>query len=176
MNQLYLLFSYLTIFANMTLFDFNRHSDLSNWTVVDDVVMGGRSDGKFGINELGHAVFKGLVSMENNGGFSSVRYRFRQKDVDDYSEIMIRLKGDGKNYQFRVKSDKYDRHSYIFHFQTTGDWQVIEVPLSEMTPSFRGVQLNIPNYPAKVLGEMAFLIANKKAETFQLEIDEITLK
>ena len=160
----------------MVLFDFNKESDLSNWMVVDDVVMGGRSNGDFNINEAGHGVFQGKVSLENNGGFSSVRYNFNQKNVEGLSKMVIRLKGDGKAYQFRVKSSRYDRHSYIYTFQTTGEWEEIEVPLSEMKPGFRGMQLSIPNFPGKVMEEIAFLISNKKAETFILEIDKIIVE
>ena len=65
----------------MLLFDFSTESDLNNWQVVDDVVMGGRSDGQFSLNEQGHGVFEGRVSLENNGGFSSVRHRFESKSL-----------------------------------------------------------------------------------------------
>ena len=160
----------------MLLFDFNNDSDLTSWAVVDDVVMGGRSDGKFELNESGHAVFHGNVSLDNNGGFSSVRYQFSQKDIAGHTKMILRLKGDGRRYQFRVKSYKYDSHSYIYHFETTKDWQTIEIPLYDMTPSFRGRILDIPNYQGKLLEEIAFLISNKKAETFKLEIDKISLK
>lgn len=37
--------------------------------------MGGKSSGDFYINESGNGVFEGFVSLANNGGFSSVRYR-----------------------------------------------------------------------------------------------------
>jgi len=160
----------------MTLFDFSKDSNPANWSIVDDVVMGGRSDGHFEINQEGHGVFYGEVSLENNGGFSSVRYNTGHKEIAGYSKIILKLKGDGKQYQFRVKSDRNDRHSYIFYFETSGDWQHIAIPLSEMKPGFRGRKLNMPNYPAKVLEELAILISNKKEESFKLEIDKITLE
>lgn len=160
----------------MILFDFDLQSDLSAWTVVDDVVMGGRSEGRFQLDEEGNAAFSGLVSLENNGGFSSVRYGFRQKGVSAYQKFIITVKGDGKRYQFRVKSGPYDRHSYICYFQTTGEWQAVEIPFSEMHPSFRGMELNMPNYPGEAMSEIAFLIANKKAEGFELVIDKISLE
>lgn len=176
MNNVILLLSVFLISGSMTLFDFEKNSDLSNWMIVDDVVMGGRSDGQFFINEEGNAVFSGTVSLENNGGFSSVRYYCGEKSVSDYKKAIIRLKGDGKSYQFRTKSDNYDRHSYVFSFETSGEWETIEVYFSEMEPRFRGRQLNLPNYPGQKLEEVAFLIGNKRNEYFKLEIDSISLQ
>ena len=173
---LYFIMLTLSITNHMTLYDFSTNSDLSNWTVVNDVVMGGRSEADFFVNSDGHAVFQGKVSLENNGGFSSVRYRFAQKKTEDYDTMVIRLKGDGKRYQFRVKTASSDRHSYIYHFQTTGDWQIIEIPFTEMYPGFRGNKLDMPNYPGKEMEEIAFLIANNKAEAFNLELDKIFMK
>ena len=160
----------------MELVDFNSNSDLKDWRVVDDVVMGGRSDGALYLNEEGNAVFEGKVSLENNGGFSSIRYRFPEKKVSGYPKVKIRLRGDGKRYQFRVKPDQSDRHAYITYFQTTGEWQTVEITLSEMYPTFRGRQLDMPNYSGNKLSEIAFLIANKKAESFRLELDRIELE
>ncbi|WP_299443118.1 CIA30 family protein [uncultured Aquimarina sp.] len=162
--------------STLLIFDFERNSNLSNWNIVNDGVMGGLSQGKFKINTDGNALFSGTISLENNGGFSSVRYRFTTKEVKGYTKVLIRLKGDGKKYQFRIKSDAYDRYSYIAHFKTTGDWQTIEISLSEMYPAFRGRKLDIPNYPSEIMQEIAFLIGNKKSESFKLEIDKIELK
>ena len=158
------------------LFDFTADSTIANWYIVDDVVMGGRSKGNFFVNEQGHGVFRGNVSLENNGGFSSVRHVFKEKQVSSFQKFVIRVKGDGKRYQFRVKTDWYDRHSYVAYFDTSSDWQTIEIAFSDMVPTFRGYKLNIPNYPGSKMEEIAFLISNKRGEDFKLEIDRIDLK
>ena len=160
----------------MLIYNFNSRSNLRNWHVIDDVVMGGRSAGNMDINTKGHGVFSGEVSLENNGGFSSVRYQFLEKNVGDYAKVLLRVKGDGKLYQFRVKSDKNQRYSYIATFPTSGDWETIEIELKAMYPAFRGMRLNMSNYPAEKLAEIAILFGNKKNESFRLEIDEISLK
>jgi len=176
MNVLIYLWTLIMIQPAMKIFDFNNESDLSDWMVVDDVVMGGRSEGNFSIDDNGHGVFYGDVSLENYGGFSSIRYQFEPKIVAKYKHCVIRLKGDGKRYQFRTKSNIYERHAYIYYFETTGDWQTIKIPLHEMYPTFRGRRIDIPNYPAEQLEQIAFLIANKKAEAFELKIDWIGLE
>lgn len=171
-----LVISLLFMNSSLILFDFSNDSSLRNWRIVDDVVMGGRSDGDFYINKEGHGVFKGKVSLENNGGFSSVRYRFRTKKIDAYSKVKIRLKGDGKKYQFRFKSSLYDYHSYVIEFKTSGEWETITLMLNEMKPQFRGRRLKMNNFPGKEIEEMAFLIGNKKVEIFQLILDKIELE
>ncbi|MBW1295883.1 CIA30 family protein [Aquimarina litoralis] len=160
----------------LIIFDFNNTSDLSNWNVINDGVMGGLSQGKLTLNSDGNVIFSGTVSLENNGGFSLVRYRFPSKSVKGYTKALITLKGDGKKYQFRVKSKAQDPHSYISHFVTSGDWQTIEISLPDMYPAFRGRQLNMQKYPCLNMQEIAFLIGNKKQENFRLEIDKIILK
>jgi len=158
------------------IYDFDKNSDLTNWYVVDDRVMGGISRGTLSINDQGHAVFKGKVSLDNNGGFSSIRFNAPLTKMDKYSSIVLRVKGDSKSYQLRIKSSFRDRQSYITNFETTGEWETIEIQLSDLYPSFRGRKLNMPNYDGKLMNELTFLIGNKKVETFQLEIDYIMLK
>ena len=170
---------YIFLFFSMAsriIFDFTKDSDLQKWVVVDDVVMGGRSLGSFSLNEEGHGVFEGEISLENNGGFSSVRYRPGKIQVNDHTKVVIRLKGDGKEYQFRIKADAEDYYSYVAPFQTSGEWQEIEIPLEEMYPSFRGRRLDLSNFSGEQLEEVAFLIGNKKKEKFKLLLDKIELK
>lgn len=158
------------------IFDFNKNSDISSWRVVNDVVMGGRSSGSFELSEDGHGVFSGEVSLENNGGFSSVRHSFNKLNVDSEMKVVLIIKGDGKDYQFRVKHNDNDAHSYITTFQTSGDWETIEIPLKDLFPSFRGRTLDMPNFNHDSMEQIAFLIANKRAESFELLIDKIELK
>ena len=156
--------------------DFEKADALSNWYVVNDGVMGGMSKGTLEWNTDGYAVFSGYVTTANNGGFSSIRYAFEERDVSEFSKIVIRLKGDGKQYQFRIKESPYQRYSYIQNFKTSGDWESIEIPLSEFYPSYRGYRLNRSNYSGQDMGEIGILIGNKVKEEFRLEIAEIGLK
>lgn len=162
--------------ATKVIFDFNRSSDLQDWTIVDDVVMGGVSSSNFTLNEEGHGVFKGEVSLENNGGFCSVRYEFPQLEVEDYTKVLIKCKGDGKMYQFRVKANSSDDHSYVASFETSGEWEEIEISLKDMYPSFRGRKLELSNFSNDHMEEIGFLIGNKKNEEFKLMIDKIVLQ
>lgn len=171
----HLLLIFLIMNTSM-IYNFNKNSSLQDWRIIDDGVMGGLSKGNFSINEEGNGVFSGIVSLENNGGFSSVRHQFDKINATKDSKVLIRLKGDGKSYQFRIK-DKYDTYySYITTFETSGDWQTIEIKLSDLYPSFRGRRLNAPNFNGTSFEEIVFLIGNKKKESFQLVLDKIELQ
>ena len=162
--------------GQLVIVDFRKGMDLSGWEVEDDVIMGGRSQGTFSINDDGHAVFSGYVSLDNYGGFSSVQYYFVPIDVSRYRSAYLRLKGDVKRYQFLVASERNQRHYYVYDFQTSHEWQTIRVPLVEMYPVYRGDRLPIPNYSGQTMAMVRFLIGNKKPESFRLEIDRIWLE
>ena len=169
----------MMLFSTMTaqvIYDFSKDSKAEDWIIVDDVVMGGRSAGRFSISADGFGVFEGAISLENYGGFSSVRYRFPQMQTEGATKAIIRLKGDGKNYQFRLKARVSDYYSYIARFSTTGEWQEIIIPLEEMYPAFRGRRLNQANFSESHIEEVAFLIGNKKEENFKLLLDKIVLQ
>ena len=166
----------ITLNLNHTIVNFTKNSKLYDWTIVNDVVMGGKSTSTISINTDGNALFKGEVSLENNGGFSSLRHRFEKLDISKYKKIKLRLKGDGKKYQFRIKPSRFNQYSYVYSFQTSGEWQVIEINLTDFTPTFRGKVLDMPNFAGNKLEEIGFLIGNKQQEKFQLILDTITLE
>jgi len=158
------------------IYDFNKNASANDWKIVDDVVMGGQSSGQFSIDADGHGVFEGIVSLENNGGFSSVRHQFDKIAVTKTSKVHLRLKGDGKDYQFRIKDHNSNYFSYITTFKTSGEWQTIEIKLADLFPSFRGRKLNLPNFESDSFEEIVFLIGKKKNESFKLVLDKIELK
>ena len=158
------------------LFDFADPAAMRGWQIEDDGVMGGVSKGTFTRNPEGNAVFSGKVSLENNGGFSSVQSYFDPINVSSYRTAVIRVRGDGKNYRFIVESEKDTRHYYVANFETTGAWQDIEIPLRTMYPVRRGDRLDLPDYPGKTMAQVRFMIANGRAETFLLQIASIRLE
>jgi hypothetical protein len=162
--------------STLTLYDFTKTSDISDWYVINDGVMGGLSKGVMELSPDGHGVFRGDVRLENNGGFSSIRHSFEKKNISDYTHLVLRVKGDGKRYQFRLKSSRNEYYSYVSYFQTSNQWETLRIPLGEMYPVFRGNRLNLPLYTGTQLEEIGILIGNKKAETFRLEIDSIYLE
>lgn len=162
--------------SSLLLFDFSSSTNWSVWEIENDVVMGGNSTSELSKSKDGNAIFKGSFSLENDGGFASMQYHFEPKDIQGYKNAVLRLKGDGKEYQFRIKANLKESASYVFTFKTSGDWQTIEIPLNKMEPVYRGNKLNQPNFDSTKLQEVRFMIGNGKEEDFRLEIDKIDLQ
>tara|TARA_R110001592_G_scaffold85482_1_gene252710 strand:- start:629 stop:1003 length:375 start_codon:yes stop_codon:yes gene_type:complete len=114
--------------------------------------------------------------MENNGGFSSVRSGPRPGAYTNASAFHLRIKGDGRTYQFRVRTDgNFDGASYRAQFETKADtWQEVELPLSDFEASFRGrVLTDYPTFEGAAVVTVGFLLADKNPGAFHLEVDWI---
>ncbi len=157
------------------LFDFTKTCNISDWRITNDDVMGGISTSKISLNTDGNGIFYGNVSTENNGGFAMTRLPVSINLNDNKKRIVLRIKGDNKSYQLRIKSKSFDRYWYIHTFKTNNKWQVIELPLEDFYPSYRGYKLNKANFKWNRIEEIAILIGNKKDENFKLEIDYIKI-
>ena len=165
----------LSLNAEM-IYDFKKDSKMSAWTVVDDGVMGGRSSGALQLSKDGFGIYSGFISLDNYGGFSSIRLNIGKLMVQDFTHIVLRIKGDNKIYQLRIRADYNDRHVYSKSFFADSEWGLIEVPMKEMMPQFRGRRLMMENFNKNHIVELGILIGNKVRENFNLEIDYIKLK
>jgi hypothetical protein len=153
-------------------FDAASHLNIHGWTVVSDRVMGGLSGGKVVVNS-DRLIFSGEVSLKNNGGFTMLKKQFSRITLPGHNAFVVKLKGDKRPYQFRVKSNKDQDHSHTYRFDTNGEWQEIVIPYALLTPKFRGRKLDLPGFEGKYLEEVGFLIGNKREENFELQISYI---
>lgn len=176
MKNIIFLFGLMIFNSEIVVFDFDTQSNVNQWYQTNDDVMGGISNSKMSLDNSGNGVFFGKVSTDNNGGFAMTRLPVNISLDDHKSKIVLKLKGDGKKYQFRIKSKSNQRFWYVQSFQTSTKNEEIELPLSDFYASFRGYELNENNFSETKIKEIAILIGNKKNEEFKLEIDKITIR
>ena len=159
----------------ITLTDFDAPTEADRWRNVADTVMGGVSQSAFSIAEDGYGVFSGTLSLENNGGFTSVRYAIDESSLSGTEAIALRVKGDGRTYQFRLRMSESARDiSYRSEFETSGEWQMLRLPIESFEPVFRGrVVENAPTLEMSKIQQIGFLLASKDSGDFRLEIDSI---
>lgn len=158
------------------LFTFNHAHEHKHWRPIDDSVMGGVSQSRWRITEDGVAIFSGTVSLENNGGFASIRSTPREMNLDGYRGIVIRAKGDGQAYKLNLKNDTgFEGILYQQRFATRGrEWEVIHLPFEGFDPKFRGRELSeAPPLDVRKIQTFGFMISDKQTGPFTLEIDWI---
>ncbi len=160
------------------LYDFTKQGK-GKWRIQNDVVMGGRSESQLKMTDENYALFTGRVSLENNGGFCSIHQTSEKEPFiikEESDAFILNLKGDGKDYNFRVRTPK-GRHSYASTFSTNnnGDWETITIPFKSMHATYRGEVVNVPNYNGENVVEMQLMIGNKKEENFEIFVRSIAV-
>jgi monofunctional biosynthetic peptidoglycan transglycosylase len=156
--------------------DFKEASQKSQWNIINDGVMGGVSTSTFTIHADHTATFTGSVSLENNGGFASVRGGPFEFKLKDFSGLRIRVKGDGKTYSLRLRTDTFfDGPNYRVKFETVADeWMVVDLPFHTFVATFRGrILTNAPPLDPDKIKQIGLLISDKQAGPFRLHIDWI---
>jgi hypothetical protein len=158
--------------TTMTIIDFSR-GDVT-WPHINDGVMGGFSSGGMSAAD-GYATFRGTVSFENNGGFSSVRSQAVVHDLSAFEGLILRVRGDGKRYGFRLKTDtSFDGVSYQFQIEPpAGEWAEISAPFTDFIPVYRGQV--VEDHPPLDSSRIATfgLIISRQEGPFRIDIESV---
>lgn len=154
-----------------------EESEKLDWGIVDDGVMGGLSQGKREIGKDGILRFFGTLSLENNGGFSSLRTGDVKLDLGGAEGVILRVKGDGRTYQLRFSTDAEYRGremSFQAGFPTTkGEWTEVKVPFGSFVGSWRGTELPDMTFDPTKIRRLGLQLADKKEGSFELQVDWI---
>lgn len=160
------------------LFDFTGDNANQQWQTVNDGVMGGRSEGEFQITQEHTLKFTGVLSLENNGGFASVRSRPAQLNLENDDTLVIRVKGDGRTYNVNLYvPTRLTEFSYRLSFPTKKDtWTGVELPLKDFQATWFGREVNDRPLEATKVNSLGILLGDKKAGPFELQVDWLRVK
>ncbi|CAN5202683.1 CIA30 family protein [soil metagenome] len=162
----------------LQLFDFSDPHAIDAWAAIDDRVMGGVSRSRLRHDAAGHAVFEGLVSLAQNGGFASVRCRTGAYGLAGATCCRVKVLGDPKQFKLSLLVDDAPNSvSYQAGFTPAGiDWQTLCLPLSAFQPSFRGRAVrDAPALDPARICQVGLMIAAQQAGPFALEVRRIGL-
>lgn len=155
---------------------FDTPSSTQDWHPINDGVMGGVSTSRLTFNLAGHAVFEGVVSLENSGGFASVRTSSLQLGGHATLAYSLTAWGDGRTYKLNLRTDAgFDGVNYQAIFTpTAGQWSQVTLPIIEYLPTFRGrlVQGSPPLRP-ELVTQVGLMISDKQAGPFRLLVKSI---
>lgn len=158
--------------ATMTLFDFDK-GDAASWEVVNDGVMGGRSQGYVAIKD-GALHFTGTL-VTQGGGFTSVRAA-RQVDLTGYDGLELRVRGGGRTFEVEVDDDTRSRGRSVSRrapFETTEAWTVVRIPFTALRASVFGQPVNAPPVDLAKVQRIGLYILDGQDGPFRLEVDAI---
>jgi len=155
------------------IFGFDDAQDGQRWQTVLDGVMGGRSTGEISQKD-GVVIFDGATSLQNNGGFSSMRAGIPEGLFDGADAIRLVVKGDGRDYKIGASAGGNQRAGgYWKTFPTTKDtWTEIIMPVADLERQFMGQRLNGTASPGDIRA-LQIYIYDKKAGPFRIEIESI---
>ncbi|EHJ93692.1 CIA30 family protein [Vreelandella boliviensis] len=159
--------------------NFNDPSEQQRWHSVDDGVMGGVSQSRFSVIK-GEGRFHGEVSLENGGGFASVRREPNsfETTLADAQGVVLTVRGDGRTYQLRLKSTSLGNASaYRVKFTPSRDaWETLYFPWSAFEAVRRGTLLgDAPAVTPSEIHQLGFLIADRTAGPFCLQVSAINV-
>jgi NADH dehydrogenase [ubiquinone] 1 alpha subcomplex assembly factor 1 len=160
----------------LLLVDFPQSVESLPWFVVNDDVMGGRSEGGLRL-EGDVAIFSGSTNTRG-GGFSSIRSGPHSFDLSAYDGVRLRARGDGRTYTFRLNTsdtrDRRRRPAYWAEFETSdGTWEEIDVPFTRFGPRWRGATLPGPALEPAAIDSLGLMINDGQDGPFRLEVDWI---
>ena len=160
----------------LLLVDFPESTEDLPWFVVNDDVMGGRSEGGFHLED-DVVIFTGSTNTRG-GGFSSVRSRPHSFDLSAYDGVRLRARGDGRTYTFRLTTwdtrDQRRQPAYWAEFETgDGIWEEIDIPFAWFRPRWRGATLPGPALEAAAIDSLGLRINDGQDGPYRLEVDWI---
>ena len=162
--------------SELILFDFDGEDP--SWYTVNDDVMGGISTSSVSVeNDGDYLTFSGDLSLENNGGFASTRSDWSEYNLEDYDGIMLRVRGDGQVYRFRIRTEQTGSNiSYTALFATEENkWQDVFIPFSEMVPLYFGYVVNDAGpLSSESIRSFGLMLSHKQEGEFLLEVDQIS--
>ena len=170
---IFLFFQTAILSQNVTMVKPSDNIGIDNWRIVNDGVMGGISKSNIYLNEANNIIFAGNVSLENNGGFASIRTGFDGNQLKETSTFLLKVKGDGNIYKFRLTM-KGSYANYSADFKTLKDqWMDIEIPIENFKPYYFGRSIRAPKLKVHRVNSLGILISDKQEGNFSLEIEHI---
>jgi len=165
--------------TSKVLFDFTGAEAAKEWQTVNDGVMGGVSEGKFKITDQKTLEFFGTLSLENNGGFASVRTKAKKLGLEKGDTLIARVRGDGREYSMNLYLNKpLIAFSYRAAVQTKkNEWIEVKLPLDKFeATSFGRPVKDAGAVKPEEINALGFMLGDKKAGPFKVEVEWIKVQ
>lgn len=161
--------------------DFDGAADDEDWVIVNDGVMGGRSNGMVAIRDSVMRFTGAIVTA--GGGFTSVRYRLSGGEMTDSTSLRLRVRADQRVYGVTLEDNAEVGQRSVSHradidTSATPDadgWIDVALDYSELAPSVFGQSVEAPPFDPDSAREIGIIIADGIDGEFALEVDWIDI-
>ncbi len=145
--------------------------DEPNWFIVNDGVMGGRSDAR-GVIDSSRLEWSGTI-VTLGGGFSSIR-GLVDGSLAGATELELRIRTDGRAYELLADDDASTRVTHYNPIPAVGgDWEVVVVPLTGMESRVFGNLVTSEPFDPDQATQIGVILADGIDGEFAFEIDWI---
>jgi hypothetical protein len=155
----------------------NGQNQISNWVLISDNIMGGVSKSKLEYTE-NTMVLSGNISLDNFGGFSSVKTTFGKHDLSQFKGVKIRFKSSKQKFAFTLEDNKnWTLPNYKGDFCSSKEnlWEEKIIYFKD----FKEYQIGEPtakklkDTSLKNIVRMGIITTEKKEGPFSIEIDYV---
>jgi len=154
--------------------DFATPASVDAWYVQNDTVMGGVSSSSVEF-DAGTMVFSGVLSTDNNGGFTSTRGPvLADAPAEGWTSMSIEAEGDGRTYLVQVRTDT---DSYVQRFTPAETMSVTELRLADFEATDWRLSPLTGRAPltSEAIRQVSIYLVDKQEGEFVLRVRSLTL-
>ncbi len=176
MKLLIIITTMLFLYNNSGEINFGSSGNSDSWYAVNDGVMGGLSSGL--LKETKNSiVFSGAVSLENNGGFASIRSSYDNYKLSKFNTVEVRYKSTDYDFAMTMELNKrFYMPYYKFNLpETKNKWKIVNIELNQFEAYSLGRNLgySLDDESKNEIIRLGFISNEKNAGKYQIEIDYI---
>lgn len=148
----------------------------NRWVVVNDGVMGGRSNGVIDVTDSVMRFTGSVVTA--GGGFTSIRLQLDGTELAGSTRVELRVRGDTRTYGLTLEDNAQVGQRAVSHRAdlTIGEpdgWTTASLSYDELKPSVFGQPVDAAPFNPEEAREFGIIIADGLNGDFGLEIDWI---
>ena len=170
--------SALQSFGQSSIIDFGNSAEKNQeWKLLSDNIMGGVTKSKIEYTN-NSVLLSGNISLDNYGGFSSIKTKYKSVDLSKYNGIKIKFKSTNQKFAFTLEDNQnWTQPNYKREFSSKKDdtWEEViiyfkdfqEIVIGETTGNM------MKSKSLKNIVRMGIMTYEKKEGPFSLEVDYI---
>jgi NADH dehydrogenase [ubiquinone] 1 alpha subcomplex assembly factor 1 len=175
---LLLCISALKSFGQSSIIDFgNSTGKNQEWMLLSDNIMGGNTKSKIEYTN-NSVLLSGNISLDNYGGFSSIKTKYKSFDLSKFTAFKIKFKSTKQKFAFTLEDNQnWTQPNYKYEFSAKKDdtWEEVTIYFKDFKEIIIGEPTGnlMKSKSLKNIVRMGIMTSEKKEGPFTLEVDYI---